>query len=867
MNEVKVNGEDLVFGLDIGTRSVVGTVGYRQGDRFVVTAQEIRQHQTRAMLDGQIHDINRVAATIADIRQSLQEKIGVKLDEVCIAAAGRVLKTVNVHVDMDLDRERNITKDDMNNLISLGIEQAFSDFQEKNDMDMHFYCVGYSVVRYFLNGLWMGQPEHHKARTIGADMIATFLPDDVVDGLYSAVELAGLKVANLTLEPIAAIRVAIPEKFRLLNIAMVDIGAGTSDISITADGNIIAFGMIPHAGDSLTELLAKTCLIDFGTAEMIKTAATQQEEIVYEDIMGMEQTITAKEVIDICQPEIEKMAKLAADTVRELNGGTPPSAVFIVGGGGKIRGFDDLIAAELGLDPKRVALRGEEIMRDIDFPEGALKDSTIITPIGICLTYYDQYNNFIYITFNGNKVKLYDNNKLTVTDAAIQADFTREGLFPRRGEELRYSVNGQPHITKGEYGESAHVYVNGEEVNLSHNIRANDIIVLEEATVGASAHDKIADVAEFSGRIPVRINGDEMQLPKPVKVNGVPVTEEYEIQNGDEIEISASYTFDELFAFMDISPEDMVLIVNGEKVDDTIEIVASDQLEIRNRKEYELKEIYKESQREAFKESVKEQVAKAEKIREQAAASKAHEAKNQAAKIDSAEPAQAEQPTEAANQTSAEPDSSANTQTSVYPSEPSTEKAAEPAPVEAVTVESAQPAEASAADQVSEPEAAPMPEQETAPSSQSMGNEPSAETVESTSAAPVPSAESAIPETASANASAQSGQQAEPLRNAETASSTMTREASSPEVKAAETRKTNIPKTEPETGKKIIVIVNQKPIVMRGKQSYMFVDIFDYIDFDTSRMRGSGIATLVNGRDAQYTQELYNGDKIEVYWK
>ena len=866
MNEVKVNGEDLVFGLDIGTRSVVGTVGYRQGDRFVVTAQEIRQHQTRAMLDGQIHDINRVAATIADIRQSLQEKIGVKLDEVCIAAAGRVLKTVNVHVDMDLDRERNITKDDMNNLISLGIEQAFSDFQEKNDMDMHFYCVGYSVVRYFLNGLWMGQPEHHKARTIGADMIATFLPDDVVDGLYSAVELAGLKVANLTLEPIAAIRVAIPEKFRLLNIAMVDIGAGTSDISITADGNIIAFGMIPHAGDSLTELLAKTCLIDFGTAEMIKTAATQQEEIVYEDIMGMEQTITAKEVIDICQPEIEKMAKLAADTVRELNGGTPPSAVFIVGGGGKIRGFDDLIAAELGLDPKRVALRGEEIMRDIDFPEGALKDSTIITPIGICLTYYDQYNNFIYITFNGNKVKLYDNNKLTVTDAAIQADFTREGLFPRRGEELRYSVNGQPHITKGEYGESAHVYVNGEEVNLSHNIRANDIIVLEEATVGASAHDKIADVAEFSGRIPVRINGDEMQLPKPVKVNGVPVTEEYEIQNGDEIEISASYTFDELFAFMDISPEDMVLIVNGEKVDDTIEIVASDQLEIRNRKEYELKEIYKESQREAFKESVKEQVAKAEKIREQAA-SKAHEAKNQAEKIDTAEPAQAEQPTEAANQTSAEPESSANIQTSVHPSEPSTEKAAEPAPVEAVTVEPAQPAEASAADQVSEPEAAPMPEQETAPSSQSTGNEPSAETVESTSAAPVPSAESAIPETASANASAQSGQQAEPLRNAETASSTMTREASSPEVRAAETRKTNIPKTEPETGKKIIVIVNQKPIVMRGKQSYMFVDIFDYIDFDTSRMRGSGIATLVNGRDAQYTQELYNGDKIEVYWK
>ena len=87
--------------------------------------------------------------------------------------------------------------------------------------------------------------------------------------LYSAVELAGLKVANMTLEPIAAIRVAIPEKFRLLNIAMIDVGAGTSDISITNDGSIVAFGMIPCAGDSLTEMIARKCLIDFATAEEV----------------------------------------------------------------------------------------------------------------------------------------------------------------------------------------------------------------------------------------------------------------------------------------------------------------------------------------------------------------------------------------------------------------------------------------------------------------------------------------------------------------------------------------------------------------------------------------------------------------------
>lgn len=846
MNETKVNGEELVFGLDIGTRSMVGTVGYRQGERFVVTAQEIRQHQTRAMLDGQIHDINRVAAAIADIRQALQDKTGIKLEEVCIAAAGRVLKTMNVHADMDLDKERNVTKEDMSSLISLGIEQAFEDFQEKNDTNMHFYCVGYSVVRYFLNGMWMGQPEHHKAKTIGADIIATFLPDDVVDGLYSAVELAGLRVANLTLEPIAAIRVAIPEKFRLLNIAMIDVGAGTSDISITDDGSVTAFGMIPCAGDTLTELLAKTCLIDFTTAEMIKTAAATQEEIIYEDIMGAEQMITAKEVIAICQPEIERMSKLAANAIKELNGGKSPSAVFIVGGGGKIKGFDELVASELELDPKRVALRGEEIMRDVDFPDGALKDSTIITPIGICLTYYEQYNNFIYITFNGNRIKLYDNNKLTVTDAAMQADFTREGLFPRRGEELHYTVNGKKRVTKGEYGESAHVYVNGEEVSLSHNIKANDVIVLEESTLGTPAQEKIADLIDYNGKIVVYLKGDEMPLPKPVKVNGTAVTEEYLIQNGDEIIVSSTYTYDEFFEYMGLSPDDMILFINGERANETMEVCASDQLEFKNRKEYELKEIYKESNIELHsnkrREAKKQEKSKTEEVKAAEETTASKEEKAEAA--DTNEDVKTESESEA-EENNSEPESKTEENRSETENDeavkPETENKEEPVPETA-----------------SEPENEPE-ETEQAEAGMKAEAEPESK-AEEVREEPVKEPEIRAAERKEAEQTRENPRQEQAYTTTKAERPYKREEKKVPETKEKE---------EPpvDSGKKIIVIVNQKPVVMRGKQSYMFVDIFDYIDFDTSRMQGSGIATLVNGKDAQYTQELYNGDKIEVYWK
>ncbi|MBQ9579871.1 MAG: hypothetical protein IJR23_01690, partial [Lachnospiraceae bacterium] len=64
MGTVDYQGNELVFGLDIGTRNVVGTVGYKNEDDFYVVAHCNLEHETRSMIDGQIHDIGRVGKTI-----------------------------------------------------------------------------------------------------------------------------------------------------------------------------------------------------------------------------------------------------------------------------------------------------------------------------------------------------------------------------------------------------------------------------------------------------------------------------------------------------------------------------------------------------------------------------------------------------------------------------------------------------------------------------------------------------------------------------------------------------------------------------------------------------------------------------------
>ena len=556
-----------VFGLDIGTRNIVGTVGYLTGDdEFNVVAQCVRQHETRAMLDGQIHDIGRVARTISAVKKELEDQIGEPLSEVCIAAAGRVLKTVTTHVEYEYAEETVVSAEDIHTLNLLGIESAQDKLKEQNDTRYKFYCVGYSVMKYYLNDDLFISIEGHKANKIGEDVIVTFLPEDVVDGLYSAVGQAGLTVANMTLEPIAAINVAIPENFRMLNIALVDVGAGTSDISITKEGSIIAYGMIPYAGDELTELIVQHFLVDFKTAEAMKLASTTDREVTYEDIMSISHTIPADEIWDLVQPTVDKITTEVAAKIKELNGDKTVSACFVVGGGGKIHGFTEALAEKLELPAERVALRGEEVLKEVNFEqEDIKKDPLLVTPIGICLNYYEQKNNFIMVRFNGERLKLYDNNRLTIVDAALQAGFPNDQLFPKRGTPINFTVNGAARIARGEAGEPAIVTLNGDPANINTPLVPNCEITIEPSTAGEDAVYTVGQLEEYhEANITVYVNGKMIVCPKFVQVNGSLEPASYEIKEGDAIETRNYYTVGQVAEFMDVEVDhDHDILVNN----------------------------------------------------------------------------------------------------------------------------------------------------------------------------------------------------------------------------------------------------------------------------------------------------------------
>ncbi|MBQ1689629.1 MAG: rod shape-determining protein [Lachnospiraceae bacterium] len=568
METVTVCPEHFIFGLDIGTRSIVGTVGYREGEEnFHVLGQVIKMHESRAMLDGQIHDIRQVANTIKAVKNELQKMLGYKLEKVCIAAAGRVLHTVQVRAEYQLEMEKVVDDEDLHSLELVGMEQAYAHLKANTQLETSMYCVGSTVVHYYLDDFLMLNLKDHKGKKIAADILATFLPNEVIDSLYEAVKQAGLSVANLTLEPIAASELAIPKNYRLLNIALVDVGAGTSDISITKDGSIIGYGMLPVAGDAFTEVLAQKYLVDFQTAEKIKLDSTKKKKVSFKDIMGITQKVDSKEVLDTLEQKIDQATQQLADKIKELNGGNSVSAVFIVGGGGKMPLFPKKLAQHLELQEERVAVRGDEVFHNISFAQEKVKlDSTLVTPIGICMQYLANADTFVLVSLNEKQVKLFDNKHLSVMDASVQVGYPKENLFPKRGKEIRFFVNREVRVLPGGIGEGAKIFVNGNEANLHTRIEANDIIVIEPSTEGEAAKGTIGELPEYKrkGEISITFNDKPITLPRVTKLNDAVALENQEIQEGDHIEILEYYRLEEIIDLMDLSMPTYFLI-NGKE--------------------------------------------------------------------------------------------------------------------------------------------------------------------------------------------------------------------------------------------------------------------------------------------------------------
>jgi len=525
-----------IFALDIGTRMVMGLVMIKNKEQgYEILASARTEHRQRAMYDGQVHDVAEVARAVIRVKESLEKKLEAPLKQVAVAAAGRALRTEVAFAEhkepLPVRWEREV-------VLALEMEAVHCALRQlqasTKDDTQSYHCVGYSPIAQWNEEEEISNLIGQRGKVAKVSVIATFLPRTVVDGLVAVLDRVGLEMTSLTLEPIAAGQAAIPANMRRLNLALVDIGAGTADIALTRNGSFYAYGMVPMAGDAVTEEICAHYLLDFKVGEKIKRELNTKAVVNFKDFLGAKVVAKKEEVMKVIQAVVGKLAEAISKEILNLNHDVP-QAVILIGGGSLTPMLSELLAETLGIPQNRVGIQVRERLGDI-YGEKSIRGPESITPIGIGIAALEGSGLQYYtVTVNGTRVSIFELQLATVAEALLAAGILPRSFFGKPGAALTFEWNREMRVIKGTMGSAAQLLVNGKLGKLDQALRVGDDIVFVAGEPGEDAQICFKDVLPAVEAKGIVWNGRREIYSHQVYVNDQLACEADKIIDGSKI--------------------------------------------------------------------------------------------------------------------------------------------------------------------------------------------------------------------------------------------------------------------------------------------------------------------------------------------
>ncbi len=535
LSESEVKQVEPIFALDIGTRMVMGLVMIKKEQGYEILASARTEHRQRAMYDGQVHDVEEVARAVVIVKEKIEKKLGVHLTQVAVAAAGRALRTEVAVVEHKELLPVRWEREDVLALEMEAVHQALRQLKLSSEDDSQSYhCVGYSTIAKWNEGEEISSLIGQRGKVASVSVIATFLPRTVVDGLVAVLGQVELEMTSLTLEPIAAGQAAIPTNMRRLNLALVDIGAGTADIALTKNGSFFAYGMVPMAGDAVTEAICSHYLLDFKVGEKVKRELNTKEELKFKDFLGAKVIAKKNDVLKVIQTVVGKIAESISREIMKLNKDVP-QAVILIGGGSLTPMLSELLAETLGIPQNRVGIQVRERLGDI-YGEKSIRGPESVTPIGIGIAALEG-NGLQYYTVlvNSARVSIFELQLATVAEALLAAGILPRSFFGKPGSALTFEWNREMQVIKGSMGNAAQLSVNDKPGKLDQALKAGDNIVFVAGEPGVDAQVCIKDVLPKVEAKWITWNGKRVLYAPQVFVNHELASETDIIIDGSKI--------------------------------------------------------------------------------------------------------------------------------------------------------------------------------------------------------------------------------------------------------------------------------------------------------------------------------------------
>ena len=314
MSRVK-DDEQLLVGLDIGTTKICVVVGKTSDDKVNIVG--IGSHPSTGLRKGVVVNMDSTVNSIKKAVEEAELMAGIKIDSCLAGIGGAHIKSFNSNGVVAV-KDREVRLDDIDRAIDAAKAVAIpADRELIHVIPQEFIVDDQDGIRdpVGITGVRLEVKVHIVTGSISS-----------AQNIIKCCKLAGLNVDDVILCQLASAEAVLTPEEKEIGVAVVDIGGGTSDIAVYANGAIKHTSVLPFGGNNITNDIAIGLRTPIDDAEKIKkkygcamaSLVGQNETIEVPSVGGRKpRTLQRKTLADIIEPRVEEVASLIYEEIKK----------------------------------------------------------------------------------------------------------------------------------------------------------------------------------------------------------------------------------------------------------------------------------------------------------------------------------------------------------------------------------------------------------------------------------------------------------------------------------------------------------------------------------------------------------------------
>lgn len=310
--------ENTVVGLDVGTTKICTIIGEVNEDGMIDIIG-VGSAPSRGLRRGVVVNIDHTVSSIRKAVEDAELMAGVQAETVFAGISGGHIKGINSHGVIAI-KNREVTPVDVDRVIDAARAVAIP-------MDRE--------VIHIVPQEFMVDDQEGIKEPIGMAGVRLEAKVHIVTGAVSAAQniircahRSGLRVEDLVLQQMACAEAVLSPDEKELGVAVVDIGGGTTDLAVFAEGSILHTSVIAVGGDQLTNDIAVGLRTPMAEAEKIKkrfgcalgSLVRGEETIPVPGVGGRQPRMLSRSVLaDIAEPRLEEILGLVRRELEKYN--------------------------------------------------------------------------------------------------------------------------------------------------------------------------------------------------------------------------------------------------------------------------------------------------------------------------------------------------------------------------------------------------------------------------------------------------------------------------------------------------------------------------------------------------------------------